>query len=312
MRLKVKRGFPAAIAALPAQALADALGGPTLFDMRKAGEPPLFLSVLQHGNEISGWDAARRLHRELNAASALLFVGNVAAAKLDRRCARDGIDFNRVWEGGDSPAAAVAEELAALVQESAPWLAVDVHNNTGRNPPYSVVFETDRQTLAAARAFSPQALLATQPNGVQTRRLARFCTAVTVEVGTPDDPRSRCRASGYVSRLLAERHIPAGDPATLCLFETAARVTVTGDAAVVPETQDFNFRTAPSGLALAKGGALQAWAADGRRVDDDYLVVEDGATRLRRPTTLGMYTADLEAARMDCLCYLLAPCSTHA
>ncbi len=310
MRLRVERGFPAAVAGLPAGALANALGGPTLFDMRRGDEAPLFVSVLQHGNEVSGWDAVRGLRDELVAASSLLFVGNVAAARLDRRCAADGIDFNRVWEGGDSPAAAVAEELVAIAEEAQPWLAVDVHNNTGRNPPYSVIFETDRRTLAAARAFSSQALLATQPNGVQTRRFARFCTALTIEVGTPDDPLSRCRARGYLARLLAERHVPSNDGTPLRLFETAARVTVSADAAVVPQTQAFNFRRAPRGLALAKGGALQAWSADGRRVDDDYLVVDSDITRLGKPTVLGMYTADVEAARLDCLCYLLAARST--
>ena len=315
MGLRVEHGFPATVAALPAKALAGALGGPTLFDMRRGDEAPLFVSVLQHGNEVSGWDAARGLRSELLAASSLLFVGNVEAARLDKRCAVDGIDFNRVWEGGDSPAASVAEELVAIAEKAQPWLAVDVHNNTGRNPPYSVIFETNRRTLAAARAFSSQALLATQPNGVQTRRFARFCTALTIEVGTPDDPSSRCRAHGYLARLLAERRVPssgeADDGAALRLFETAARVTVSADAAVVPQTQAFNFRCAPRGLALATGGALQAWSADGRRVDDDYLVVDGDTTRLGKPTVLGMYTADVEAARLDCLCYLLAACSPH-
>ena len=310
MQLRVERGFPPAVAALPAGALANALGGPTLFDMRRGDEAPIFVSVLQHGNEVSGWDAARGLRNELLATSSLLFVGNVAAARLDRRCAADGVDFNRVWEGGGSPAAAVAEELVAIAEEAQPWLAVDVHNNTGRNPPYSVIFETDRRTLAAARGFSSQALLATQPNGVQTRRFARFCTALTIEVGTPDDPLSRCRAHGYLARLLAERRVPSDDGMPLRLFETAARVTVSADAAVVPQTQAFNFRCAPRGLALARGGALQAWSADGRRVDDDYLVVDGDTTRLRKPTVLGMYTADVEAARLDCLCYLLAARST--
>ena len=310
MRLRVERGFPPAVAALPAGALADALGGPALFDMRRGDEAPLFVSVLQHGNEVSGWDAVRGLRDKLLAASSLLFVGNVAAARLDRRCAADGVDFNRVWEGGDSPAAAVAEELVAIAEDAKPWLAVDVHNNTGRNPPYSVIFETDRRTLAAARGFSSQALLATQPNGVQTRRFAHFCTALTIEVGTPDDPLSRCRARRYLARLLAERRVPSNDGTPLRLFETAARVTVSADAAVVPQTQAFNFRCAPRGLALAKGGALQAWSADGQRVDDDYLVVDGDVTRLGKPTVLGMYTADVEAARLDCLCYLLAARST--
>ena len=312
MRLRVANSLPAEVAALPAPALADALGGPTLFDMRKEGEAPLFLSVLLHGNEVSGWDAVRQMRRELLGASVLLFVGNVAAAKVGRRSVPGGVDFNRVWEGGDSPEAALADELVALVEDARPWLAVDVHNNTGRNPPYSVVFERDRKTLAAARAFSAQALLATQPKGVQTRRLSRSCTALTVEVGQSEDAASHCRAKQFLNRLLAERRVPACDPTTLRLFETAARVTLAGDAAAIPQTQAYNFRSAPRGIALAEGGRLAAWAADGRRVDDDYLAVERGITRLKRPTVLGMYTADVEAARLDCLCYLLEPRAIHA
>lgn len=311
MRLRVANGLPADIAALPATDLADALGGPTLFDMRKDGAPPLLLSVLLHGNEVSGWDAVRGMRRELLGASVQLFVGNVAAAKVGRRCVPGGVDFNRVWEGGDSPEAALAEELAGLVEEAKPWLAVDIHNNTGCNPPYSVVFDADPETLGAARAFSAQALLATQPKGVQTKRLSRFCTALTVEVGQSKDPASRCRAEGFLRRLLAEQSVPVCDPTTLRLFETAARVTLAGDATPIPQTQAYNFRTAARGVALAEGGALAAWTADGSRVDEDYLAVDGGVTRLKRPSVLGMYTDDVEAARLDCLCYLLEPRAIH-
>ena len=126
-----------ALAALPATALADALAGPTLFDIRQ-GEAPLFISVLVHGDETSGWEAMCRLRAELLNASALLFVGNVAAAKAGVRVQPGRPDFNRVWQGGDSPEAAVADEVAQRVGSAAPRLAVDVHSTTGRNPAYSV------------------------------------------------------------------------------------------------------------------------------------------------------------------------------
>ena len=300
----------APFAQLPAPALADALGGPTLFDLRKSGVAPIFVSVLVHGNEPSGWDAARRLHRELAAASSIVFVGNVEAAKAGVRALPGRADLNRVWEGGDAAETALAEQVASFAAAAAPRFAIDIHNTTGRNPPYAVVARTDRRTLALARAFSALALLGTQPPGFQTRRFAAFCPAATVEVGTMDDPASTDRAAAFLSRLL--RLEAAADPASLVLYETAARVTVSDDAVLEPRTQCFNFRAAPPGTVLAKAGELAAWSADGRDVGGDYLRRGNGATRLCRETALAMYTPDAAAARSDCLCYLLRKVSNGA
>lgn len=323
LRLRIADELPPAMTTLPAQQLAAVLGGPTLFDLRKADKPPLFVSVLVHGNEPSGWDALRLLRDELEQASVVVFVGNVEAASVGRRALPGRPDFNRVWEGGDSAEAAVAEQVVAYVRAAAPRLAVDIHNNTGRNPPYAVVFRRDRPTLATARAFARRALLATQPAGVQTRRFAEFCTSVTVEVGMPDDPASTSRALAFLRRLLTDAPVPAAavaasadDANGLALYETVARVTVSDDVVVVPDMQSFNFRTAPAGRTLATGGRLTAWTASGDCVSDRYFAVKGAATELTRPVAIGMYTADVAAARSDCLCYLLKavpdPCPTPA
>ena len=307
MKLRVETTLPRALTELPAAALADALGGPTLFDLRRTGEPPLFVSVLVHGNETSGWDAVRRLRSELTASSALLFVGNVEAARAGVRALPGRPDFNRVWEGGEWPEAQVAHAVAEYVERALPRLAVDVHNNTGRNPPYSVVTRQDAATLGTARAFAERALLATQPTGFQTGRFARFCTAVTVEVGTPDDPSSAHRAAAFLRRQLARSPTrkPMADDAPLAVFETVARVTLSDDAVLVPETQRFNFRTAPAGAMLLKRGTLTAHAADGADLGEVYLHNRNGATLLKRPSVLAMYTGSIQAARQDCLCYFL-------
>ena len=307
MRLRIETALPSALTELPAAALADALGGPTLFDLRRAGEPPLFVSVLVHGNETSGWNAVRRLRSELVASSAMLFVGNVEAARAGVRALPGRPDFNRVWDAGESPEAQVANAVAEYVEPAMPRLAVDIHNNTGRNPPYSVVARQDADTLAAARAFAAHALFATLPDGFQTGRFARFCTAVTVEVGTTDDPLSTDRATSFLRRQLAaspSTQRPADD-APLALFTTVARVTLSDDAVLVPETQRFNFRTAPAGTMLAKRGTLTAHAADGADLGELYLRNHSGTTLLKRPSVVAMYTGKIQAARQDCLCYFL-------
>ena len=303
--LNVMRSLPEAITALPATALAAALGAPTLFDLRKADRRPLFISVLLHGNEVSGWQAVRRLARELADASVLLFVGNVEAARLGARTTPDGHDFNRVWDGGNAPEAALARQVTDFAAAANPYLAVDVHNNTGDNPPYAVITNTAPPTLAAARAFAPQALLTAQPQGFQTQRFARFCTAITVEVGTPADAASADRAGAFLARLLREGALPHDGASPLRLFETIARVWLADGAVIEPAAQRFNFRPAPAGTALTRAGKLIAHDARGRDVSAVFLALENGVTVLKQRTPIAMYTGDAASARQDCLCYLL-------
>ena len=307
--LNVLEALPASFAQLAASELADALGGPTLFDLRKRETPPLFVSVLLHGNETSGWDAVRRLVDEVSAASVLLFVGNVEAARRGTRSVPGGLDFNRVWEGGDTAEAAIADEVTAFAAAARPYVAVDVHNNTGDNPPYAVVTDTRPRTLSVARAFARRALLTAQPEGFLSRRFASFCTAVTVEVGTPRDAMSTERATSFLARLLTSATAPDDDPADLALFETTARVLLLDGAVIEPSVQRFNFRSAPAGTALTRSGPLVAEDASGDDVTDAYLAHENGAMVLKRNTYVAMYTGSEESARLDCLCYLLQPFS---
>lgn len=310
MRLNIVNALPDSLGDVPANALADELGGPTLFDLRRGDRRPLFVSVLVHGNEVSGWDAVRELLDEFRKTSSLLFLGNLEAARHDVRALPGRVDFNRVWEGGDSTEAAVARDVTAFVAAAKPYLALDIHNNTGRNPPYSVICRPDPKTLGFAEGFAERALLASQPDGFQTRRFSRFCTAVTVEVGTPDDPESTTRTHDFLTRIFASNPEPpenARGAGNLSLFETVARVTVTDCTVIEPAMQRFNFRHAPAGTPLTRSGTLTARAADGSDVGNRYFALDNEMAVLTRPTTLAMYTADLESARRDCLCYFLEP-----
>ena len=311
MQLNEMRGLPAAIAATPAAALADVLPGPTLFDLRRNGRAPLFVSVLLHGNEVSGWDAVRGMATALAERSALVFVGNIAAARANVRSLPGQPDFNRIWgDGGSGEEAQLAAELVARIAAAKPTLAVDVHNNTGRNPPYAVVADTAPATLALASTFAKRVLLATQPQGFFSGRLASLCPAVTVEVGTPDDAESTPRAAAFLCRLIAAPP-PTAPPAALELFETKVRITVSADTVIATEVQCFNFRTALAGTVLTRAGNLQAFDAAGAEVSGDYLEPAGATTRLRREAVLAMFTGSLAAARQDCLCYLLEPLPTN-
>jgi len=80
--------LPPGLLEAESDALHRLLGGPTLIHLPGGRQPPLFVSVLLHGNETVGWDALRGLLSERIARfgeprlpRALSFViGNVAAA----------------------------------------------------------------------------------------------------------------------------------------------------------------------------------------------------------------------------------------
>ena len=87
--LHVLDRLPKGLLELDAYMLHTRLPGPTLIHLPGRRERPLFVSVLLHGNETSGWDAMREVltaygDRELPRALSL-FIGNVEAASAGRR-----------------------------------------------------------------------------------------------------------------------------------------------------------------------------------------------------------------------------------
>lgn len=311
-RLSTYNALPDGLLECPAARLRDVLTGPTLFDLSGGRKGTLFITVLQHGDETSGWDAMRALLRAKSAPPLTLFVANIDAARQNVRKLPGRVDFNRSWEGGDSPEAAIAEEVTVRAMAAEPLVAIDIHNNTGRNPPYSVVTRTDERSLGAAAAFARRAVLIDHP-GVQTRRFSEFCTAATIEVGRSSDPASVERASTYLEKAFRWREPPRTSPGQLRLYRNLARILIDGeDGAVTPraEFESLNFKRAEGGTVIANlhhGHGLKAVDESGTDVTDRYLETTNGTIRLRRAAIPSMYTPDLRAARADCLCYLLEP-----
>ncbi len=97
--------MPPGLLERPASALHHALDGPTLIHLEGKNPQPLFVSVLQHGNEVTGWEAIRRLlksHYEFDQLprSLSVLIGNTRAAKHRLRRLDDQLDYNRCWPGG--------------------------------------------------------------------------------------------------------------------------------------------------------------------------------------------------------------------
>ena len=133
---------PGLLEAEPDELLA-LLGGPTLLHLKAGMSGPgalaqtLFVSVLLHGNETSGWYAVQRLLRDVPTPprELMILIGNVEAAAAGMRTLPGQQDFNRMWREPQG----VARDVLRCVAKQPLLAVVDLHNNTGRNPHYSVL-----------------------------------------------------------------------------------------------------------------------------------------------------------------------------
>ena len=322
MRLTTRYTLSDELLDCPAPRLFDMLGGPTLFDLTRGLPDPLFVSVLQHGNETSGWDAARMFLARGGVPPMLLYVGNVEAARAGERTLAHQRDFNRAWTGGESPEAQLARRVTHHAMQARPRLAIDLHNNTGTNPHYSVLTDLHASCLGAALEFSPLALLAQHRDGIQTERFAEFCPAVTLETGIVGDPQGAKRGAAYLQTAARWRDVPEASFAELTVYRNEVRVTIedpdadfAADAplALRAELDRYNFQRVEAGNVFARrptgaaGFGLRAIDVSGADLTDFYFERRGTDVLLREPVYPSMYTRDLAVARQDCLCYFMAP-----
>lgn len=313
-----------------AQELHRLLGGPTLIHLPGRREPPLFVSVLLHGNEDTGLAAvqallARYRGRELPRALSI-FIGNVTAARRGLRRLDGQPDYNRCWPGGEAPDSAEGRLLTEVVREMRRrgiFASVDVHNNTGLNPHYACINRLDLRFLHLAALFSRTVVYFTRPRGVQSMAFAEFCPAVTLECGRSGQAHGREHALEYLEACLHMAEFPGHrlGGRDLDLFHTVAQVKVPehlsfsfdrgeADLSFDPGLERMNFRELASGtefaaLAPAGEGRLLVYDEAGREVTQRYFEVRDRRILLRRPMMPSMLTQDARVVRQDCLCYLM-------
>lgn len=314
--------------------LADLLGAPTLIHLPGRRAQPLFVSVLLHGNEDTGFEAVKRLlqrhaGRELPRALSIL-IGNVDAARHGLRRLDGQPDYNRVWAGGEGTASAegaLMAEVLRQMREREVFASIDVHNNTGLNPHYACVNRLDHRFFHLATLFSRTVVYFLRPQGVASLAMAALCPSVTVECGQPGAAGSVEHALDYIDAALHLAALPAHPMAErdMDLFHTVATVKIPPDVdfrvggdnegvdlSLIADIDHMNFRELPTGVAFGLIPAncsatlpVAAWDEDGKDVSARYFEFCDGELRTRRRVMPSMLTLDERVIRQDCLCYLM-------
>ena len=318
--------------ALPSHQLHKVLNGPTLVTLQGIRSEPLFLSVLLHGNEDTGWRVVQNLLAQYGKQklprTLMLFIGNVRAARYRKRKLQSQPDFNRIWDGGDEAEVAVIAEVVKEATRHRLFASIDIHNNSGLNPHYACINRLAPEFLYMARKFSRSVVYFVRPRGVQSITFSGLCPAVTLECGQPGDEYGVQRATRFVDEMLKLEHFPehAPDAGDIDLFHTVATVKIPhervisfdGSAAQVsfiPGLETLNFEEIPADTIIATladgfsdtNPPFHVWAESGEDIFGEVFGCEGGRLLTRRALIPSMLTTSIPIVRQDCLCYLMEP-----
>lgn len=326
--------LPPGFLTTPARALHGVLPGPTLIHLPGELPEPVFVSVLLHGNEDVGLlavqgllqtYAGRRLPRALS-----ILVGNVDAARAGVRHLDSQPDFNRIWtrSAPATPYEAMAAQVVEQMRRRRVFVALDLHNNSGKNPFYCCLSADAFGHRRLARMFSELAVLIDGHPSLGAA-FSPVCPTVSCECGEIGNAEGVIRAGMLIEKCLraapqtfADAHAGGpGDSATLdvlqafAVLKVADTLSVSSDGAdadvrLLPDIESLNFRPleAPCALAMTAPGLtvepLQVFRLSGERLDG--MVIRNGSeVGLKAGSIVAMLTRDVRAIRQDCLGYLM-------
>lgn len=330
MTLNQATNFPEKLLTATAQSLHSLIPEPTLFHLPGKHKQPLFISVLLHGNESTGFLALQKLlikYRDRQLPRALSFyLGNTKAASQGLRRLNHQPDFNRIWPGTElaaSKESKIAQEIVSIMAKKKVFASIDVHNNTGLNPHYACITKLDNQFLQLANLFGRLIVYFTRPKGVQCGAFAEICPSVTLECGKPGQANGVDHAFEYLNSCLhltelSDHPVPSQD---LDVYHTVAQVKVNestrfsfdnlqSDLLLDKELERMNFTEIAAGTQLGRvfnhsDIPITAINESGERVTDQFFTLTDGYLQLNVNAMPSMLTLDERVIRQDCLCYLM-------
>ncbi len=326
--------IPEGLLACDANQLHAFLGGPSLIHLSGRRNPALFVSVLMHGNETTGWDAAKALLAKYydgfsvqqRPRSLSLFIANTRAAAEQRRHLPDQPDFNRVWPGSElalTPEHELMQSVFECMRQRGVFASIDIHNNTGLNPHYACINRLDTASLKLATLFARTVVYFLRPLGVQSIAMSQLCPAVTLECGKAGQGFGLEHAFGFLDACVHMQSFLGASVAAhdIDLFHTTAIVKVLHhisfgfdnpelDLCLDGEIERYNFRELEKGVSFgrvadATDPVLSVTNEVGECAFDQYFEVVDHALRTRKRVMPSMLTNNLDVVRQDCLCYLM-------
>ena len=332
---KVIDEIPEGLLDVDSTGLLELLGGPTLIHLEGSRKESLFVSVMLHGNEFTGLlviqQILRRYQNRQLPRSLSIFIGNVAAAKENLRVLPGQPDYNRIWGYGDTPEHHMTHHVMESMCKRAVFAAIDIHNNTGKNPHFTLICRHDNDSYHLATLFGRTVVYTIRPDTTSTWGMSELCPSVTLECGMPGDQHGVEHAIEFVDACLHLSHFPEQPLPEhdmdlyhmVSIIKIPSRysfkfngnanstdIELDSDLSFDRDLASMNFSEVPEGTRFCrvKKGSdafLEAWDEHGKDQSANFFVRDGEKYRFKVPVMPAMLTDNEDIIRIDCLCYLM-------
>jgi hypothetical protein len=329
--------IPSAFLSISHREIKELFDSPTLIHLKGEKQPALFISILLHGNEYSGLQIMQEILKKYQTTDGYklprgiwLFIGNVDAAQMGVRL-RDGqIDFNRAWPGTPEPnsdTAILIQEVMDRITQDELFASLDLHNNTGLNPPYGCISVVNEKNKYLSSFFNHIAMVFQSPKGVSTMAFDDICPAITLECSTPGNVPAIKRAFELIDDLMhmdhfPEKPLPAHDlqlvknsatiminaDVTFCFEDEEYSDTLGYDLTLVKNFDHHNFTRLEKNEIFAYSKVAKPFlviSPDDQDITEEIIQNDNGKISLKKALMPAMISMDKKIVLQDCLCYLL-------
>jgi hypothetical protein len=329
--------IPSAFLSISHREIKELFDTPTLIHLKGEKQAALFISILLHGNEYSGLQIMQEILKKYQTTdgyklprSIWLFIGNVDAAQMGVRL-RDGqIDFNRAWPGTPEPnsdTAILIQEVMDRITQDELFASIDLHNNTGQNPPYGCISVVNEKNKYLSSFFNHIAMVFQSPKGVSTMAFDEICPAITLECSTPGNVPAIKRAFELIDDLMhmdhfPEKPLPAHDlqlvknsatikinaDVTFCFEDEEYSDTLGYDLTLVKNFDHHNFTRLEKNEIFAYSKVAKPFlviSPDDQDITEEIIQNDNGKISLKKALMPAMISMDKKIVLQDCLCYLL-------
>ncbi len=326
--------LPEGILDLNADQLHTKIDNHTLIHLSGKIQRPVSISILQHGDEYTGWDALKDYlnnHQHVLPRSLSILFGNIQAAKYNIRQIEGEADLNRRWPSHlnlDGPVATTMREITDIMIERKPFASVDIHNNSGRNPHYSGINSLEPEFINLASLFSDTMIYFTSPAGIQSGAFAKFCPSVTVECGLSGTADGKEQTHTFLELLLSQSNLLTvpGILEHQRVYEIQSSIRIRedidfgfeedNDFVLVKDLDYLNFHQINVGEIFGK---INGKIADDQimpfaiidenncEVPNEYFTLKNNHIICSKSFVPAMITQNIKAIKNDCLCYIMQP-----
>ena len=327
LNLKYLTEIPDKLLNIEREEIYDLFPEPTLIHLKGNKPEALFLSTMLHGNEFTSFIVLKKLLNEYSKKNLprdlIIFIGNTIATSQGVRHLEDQIDYNRIWEVGDTPEHKIADQVISYAKEQQIFASIDIHNNTGINPLYGCINSLEKDFLSLASYFGDNTVYFTEPHNVQSMAFSKFCTSITIEAGLPGSSEGVEASYNFVKEILEiDKLVENKSRSVTEVYHTIGRIMIDSDSTVdfdnsksspsdfslVPtiDTKNFQLIKKFSKLGFAKSlSKIKIEDNNGNDISNDFLILKDNELLTNRIFIPSMFTKDIYVMKEDCLGYIM-------